>query len=1777
MAEDKIDAKGIGQKLVDLTSLLKSPPSTDFAGRLHYKASRSRRAMEFRDNNLLDLGSPWPGYDDNPGTSELGGYSACDRLNYLAQTTVARALKQLNSPLQSKIDMTVCDEAYTEQMGTIAYLCFVEHVNMTLRERPIEVYDKDILGPRKVNNLRDVRMLTWVYTCGFGHNVVGEYLKELLTRDYFIEKIIEDDAGHGDNLRSMCILFLADFMTGDPYTAENGNCFAFRPSFEILQTWSRSLWERKGRGNLSQTKEIIKFCGKVATAVHYPADMASIPSTYQVTTEVYKSILDQDQGGDSYADEIREALKQLIEDDLDTWKSIYTELSGAWLASAYPLWRDAVKKAMEKDDEAIVKQWITDGYYWEDELPYGSKTMLRRDVAPNGAYITAGSAVTMADGSFRNVETLRQGDLLLTSATQAQTTKISREVFPMELTAGLIGFNGEKPFATPAQVFYTTSGLRAVNPHAAMMQNPWAKIGRLAVGHIMYRHKEQPSAQDEYELVEVKSIERTTPEKRIVFALGLDKGVRSHHVNRYLTSLNDPEVRVGDVSALLGKFSPADQLRILSSSKELAPLLGTFDTQTIWERLQLEILEAKKSTNPWLNSTYSASYSSPGARNRSPISRNGSILHLVQGYDLTAVDQPEERSRAGLPHVKMLDGSLLLDGEVQSRAAINDKDRTVSWTRKIAGTEMYEHGQIEIFRGDAAGAGSLFHSSEANPRSLDQGRITKFTAAATDAASPDDTAKSSSFFSRFVSSPSQAATAPKLRLEARWDMTIDMKEWKQGETRTEPQDPASLGVITTGLLPVPKDINLFGATVPAIDEIQDAMNKIRQADGKKPLERMYTYYMSRVRGKDDDGQDTVVDRRFIKLKEATTLLFLSDQGPESTSPFNLTFKKNLGISTTLPVLFQSMYFDRNTEGDEVSGAVFVHDPTKRGNKGSRYYVHGKWAEPTAAKADNEANRLRVSKHFASIARPGIAVSNDMDSQLQPAPITAMLSSTSPPALQRLYSMPYNASDVNSLQQLMINEAMFYHMKDEDRKNFTTRSRPDPKDLGPELTTQLPDDIREWLQNTYAPAFITRSITQIEEFKKKFKTGDTEKVWYWWSGNPLYPKASVGNRLLTRHHLSQGEKCLSNSKEFNKLNRLAAAHAMKKLHPKELDLDVATARQLGADLFAAVSRDVKMSQILEEDDRGDNINKIVAILYTLHPEEKYPDKWFKIITDYAIANTIELPFLKDENGQYVQDYMEESMRQLITKVLSNDPSFTGPVRDQLEKDLNEFMKQNNINQNDSLEKKVSACVSLMASFTVEVARLLTITGNGLARVFGGSKLFLLAGKLAEKAGNAMSKVPMGTKISKGLGALCVVLPLISVIRGWDKLTPAQRVIGVLEPLRAVLSAADKAFEEFKSWRSSKTSEQVKAQDSAVLDGQLRQNITQPQGEGLFELGEKFNPDGGVKGVMAEKFKEGGLPSNDEHIPGESEVWNEEKVNKPDNLLPNEEEAAGKLSTTSKWIRGLNIVLGFAVGAAMTYSLVEEWDKLTDVGKVINTLSVIVQILSVVVDVVDLALTTGLIASSVLSVALPIVGAVLALIGIALMIVSMFVNMYTAEPAPDPVGDFIKNVAADLIKDWEEPPSPKLTYDFTTKGSKDGQGTITVSGENKSSEEVRVAYTQMSIYAGHGEKCLFSDESFHLSTDEDADKGGTLTVSPQDSVSPTLSPSLLRETPTKYWVYNLSLKGKRDEKENWMGNIILGKGKSISAAWAGKLQSSSTIEIVESFTNGDKAHSVLKIDL
>lgn len=111
--------------------------------------------------------------------------------------------------------------------------------------------------------------------------------------------------------------------------------------------------------------------------------------------------------------------------------------------------------------------------------------------------------------------------------------------------------------------------------------------------------------------------------------------------------------------------------------------------------------------------------------------------------------------------------------------------------------------------------------------------------------------------------------------------------------------------------------------------------------------------------------------------------------------------------------------------------------------------------------------------------------------------------------------------------------MYYHMDTDQRENILREPKPNvPEDLPSSLADNLPSDLKTFFKEKYAPAFICRYVGRTQKYAPSFTQQEMKDLWYWWEGN--------------------GKSCLSQSKEYNDVNRLSSREAMKRRYEKKLE-------------------------------------------------------------------------------------------------------------------------------------------------------------------------------------------------------------------------------------------------------------------------------------------------------------------------------------------------------------------------------------------------------------------------------------------------------------------------------------------------------------------------------------------------------------------------------------------------------------------------------------------------
>lgn len=409
-----------------------------------------------------------------------------------------------------------------------------------------------------------------------------------------------------------------------------------------------------------------------------------------------------------------------------------------------------------------------------------------------------------------------------------------------------------------------------------------------------------------------------------------------------------------------------------------------------------------------------------------------------------------------------------------------------------------------------------------------------------------------------------------------------------------------------------------------------------------------------------------------------------------------------------------------------------------------------------------------------------------------------------------------------------------------------------------------------------------------------------------------------------------------------------------------------------------------------------------------------------------------------------------------------------------------------------------------------------------------------------------------------------------------MTDSARATVIIEVIGMVLDAADNAMDAFKAFKSKPASTAEDALNTEAIDESLLDVITDNP-EKLGDVAQEISGDEDYRTAIGDGIQGDGIPMDSEAKEGGS--WNEELGGTAEDVPPGYEDAAKKFNISGNLLRILNAALGIGLVVAMSFSLASDWNSLSDPGKVLGVLNIIVQGVTVLLDIVDLGAEAGLFAvTGTMSVALPILGAVLAVVGIILMIVQMFINLFIGrQEPPDPIRDFVHDVAHDLIAAFGKSPESQLDYTLHDDEVSAGRvTTITIEGANKSSDDVTLSHITIGLYSGNDNVCLFENgtgdsDTIQLVTDTDSnrDTNGYTYVAPSELSGGQLpTPARLGNT-SIYYRYDLQAAGPPKESSTGLKTLILKQGESFKSVWTGTInkrgnddeKSASWIELVE----------------
>ncbi|KAI1762240.1 hypothetical protein GGR53DRAFT_532802 [Hypoxylon sp. FL1150] len=676
------------------------------------------------------------------------------------------------------------------------------------------------------------------------------------------------------------------------------------------------------------------------------------------------------------------------------------------------------------------------------------------------------------------------------------------------------------------------------------------------------------------------------------------------------------------------------------------------------------------------------------------------------------------------------------------------------------------------------------------------------------------------------------------------------------------------------------------------------------------------------------------------------------------------------------------------------------------------------------------------------------------------------------------------------------------------------------------------------QEKYGPAFICRYVGRTQKYSSKFTTQQFNNLWYWWEGN--------------------GENSLSQSEEYNDINRLSSREAMKSLYSEKLAAYLTTDPDKWAeDLYGQISKERQMRRYIYNPvpDGNNVINKECNILDALSASADRASDYFEKLMAYALKEGVSTANIEggDQDQQY--QWIYDTMHSLIVAILNGDDSISKDVREALLQDINDFEVQNGLNQQADAQKRAAAILEKSAVFAQELSGWISSVGKGMAVAFGGTAAFKWAGQAFDTISAKYSSLLPGVSKLKGIATACMAgvslataaVTIWGLVNNWDSMSDAQRATVIIETTRMVLDAADKSIDAFKSFKSKPATTAADELNIEALN------------DSLSDL------------VMGDNEKIGNLA---QEIAGDEEYRTAMGI--PDGTPPGSEEAAERFNLSGKLLKVFNVILGIGLVVAMSFSLAGEWDSMNDVGKVLGVLNIVVQGLTVLLDIVDLGVEVGLfVVTGTMSVALPILGAVLAVVGIILMLVQFFIGLFVAkQDPPDPIQDFINDVGLNLINTFDNAPEPQLSYSLSQNTvTGDNVAALHIEGVNKSSKEVTLSHTTITLYSGNDDVCLFANRSNTIKlvpeSDGNRDQPSYTYVTPSSLSAGQLPTPARLGTTSEYYEYDLQVAGPQNDALTSLKNLVLKPNEKFQSVWTAVVnsrrddseKSTSWIEVVE----------------
>ena len=1006
-----------------------------------------------------------------------------------------------------------------------------------------------------------------------------------------------------------------------------------------------------------------------------------------------------------------------------------------------------------------------------------------------GGCFRPGTTVLVAKNTSAEIQDLREGQKVITRAGgHLQYGTCSDEIVAVPTHcegrhALLFGFNEVAPFFSANHVFYTTTGLRAIDPAGAKVDNPWLEVGPLQVGH----HLLHTLNGSEYQRIPIKTITSGTADSDYIYGIHLREGLRSYHANGFLVHLNYPEITIKSMSNLLASFDSSQRLKLLANMRELGPLFKRFGADTILESLDKQIREP-------------ARYKSTNAV-RKQAHRTRGVQHISRHLKLRD-DKGQVSYDSSLPFLDLYQGVLYVNGKYCRHAEL--KGQRILWGRELTPSK-WEHGYVSLTDNFTHGHGAITYQKSFDAEKLsshDMKKLRHFSAYLGPRQTPNSLhhepnidveanpslsvvfAPGPDHMNSIAAAPDAAAVNESTPQPATAPTYEPVDSFALKYTPTKDAQAEHYGDMCTTYL---DEIQTFTCKLPMIDKIRDAAYaKAQNGDDKAKFAGIPEWYSASI---SVDFKTNSPTYSFEMLYPDVLASCADAYDPKKPTYENLKFT-GLGSKFkdfSLPFIFQSMSMATNADGDLLVGNVIKYNPEKLGMEGVQCALSGSSMAPSET-----LFTAAVVKDLAGI-EPSMDIHDPSWAHSSPASHLMALYEVDdrPPAedhsgASKLSGLLPGTKELHQTAQDLIFRTMLYHMTTEER-NFTGQNQPGISKSDHDWTEQeIPPAMantsaKVWLQTKYIPAWISNRILEISDTVKKdwqynFTDDDRKRLNYWWTGkgsNCMCKDTNYNNlnalaaRLSTLHHSPGLQNYIDDGRAGDQVATTAG---------KVSTTTLSGGKRWAAALYNswATTRlgelDISMDHVREGE--VDKLQQIGNVLQCLDPiPQKAPDEgWTNENKPYAIRL---IDRLRDRRAKYnrtlqytgVQDdpfiiseyqFLSDALEALWKKLLAGEKGYGDEVGKYLLNDAERIIRDMNIDRSLEPAQKAKRMVQLMHKMIQAYAQLMKAGGRARTWYRGWRGKGVGSAALAAEEAIAEEKMPSWAKTKMfGYGAMMVV--------------------------------------------------------------------------------------------------------------------------------------------------------------------------------------------------------------------------------------------------------------------------------------------------------------------------------------------------------------------------------------------------------------------------------------